>query len=199
MKDCSILVPKILELAKKKRPIKDDLPEMFLVGVRKYGSNSLLDLYDDLLGFYYRDCIFLGTGTTDPGKYFTLHPEELGVTGVAHMDAGWHENAFKIGFHKASDPRLKHEAFISTGLEDVHRDMDKDGDIDEKDKAGKADGVNFHWGWGMATVGRASAGCQVMQMLADLNKALEYGKLSKQTLFSYLLLLEEEIPEAFIC
>jgi hypothetical protein len=175
-------------------------PVCHLFGVQSRGSSSLKDAYDDLIGIvdYNRRCGIVSPGTVDPGAIHTLHPDQIGKVGVAHLDFGWHKDIWEIGMFKKSVPRLTHKAFLSIRYEEVHRDTDKNGIIDEKDLADKADGICHHWGWGGSVVGTSSDGCQVDQFINDLNAEIRLAEDSGLKVFSYLLLKEEEFPQIFL-
>jgi hypothetical protein len=96
--------------------------------------------------------------TTEPGNYYTEHPMNPG--GAARIAFGQYR-AWCVGIHGNSEP---HEALVQCGTIKVHRDKNKDGmrtgdAIDQ----GAGFGVNQHWGYDMANVGKASAGCLVGQ------------------------------------
>lgn len=94
--------------------------------------------------------------TTEPGRYYTTHP--VNKKGAARIEFGQY-NAWQVGMHRGD-----HEALVQTGgAVTVCRDLNKDG----KRTGDKRDtgyfGINQHWGYDLATVGKASAGCLVGQ------------------------------------
>lgn len=93
-------------------------------------------------------------GTTEPGKYYIDNP--LNAQGAARIAFGQYQ-AWQVGTHK------DHEALLQVKPITVYRDRNKDGfrTGDPTDKG--LFGINQHWGYDMAEVGRASAGCLVGQ------------------------------------
>ena len=174
-----------------------DAPECFLFGVQKSGGATPDDAFDDVVGIVVNDNCYVFRGTTNPGQYWILHPEELGNKGAAFLDFGWHKDLWEIGVFKRSVPRLKHTAFISRRLADVHRDIDKNGHIDAADIEAKAEGICCHGMWNMPRVDRGSAGCVGPQKMDDIQMLINIAETSGQKTFSFLHLREDELPDIF--
>jgi hypothetical protein len=99
--------------------------------------------------------------TTEPGDYYTYYP--MNPNGAARIAFGQYF-AWQVGIHGNSDP---HEALVQVALVKVHRDFDQNG-IRTGDALDEGlFGINQHWGYDMAEVGQASAGCLVGQSRAS--------------------------------
>lgn len=90
--------------------------------------------------------------TTEPGRKYTQSP--LSSAGAFRIKFGQYK-AWKVGTHK------DHEALVQcvevTGFRDGNKDFTRTGDRQDKGHFG----INQHWGYDMATVEGASAGCLV--------------------------------------
>lgn len=96
--------------------------------------------------------------TTEPGRFYTQNP--MNPKGAARIAFGQYK-AWCVGMHGNSD---RHEALVQCDLIKVHRDGNKDGlRVGDAIDTGAGFGVNQHWGYDMAEVGKASAGCLVGQ------------------------------------
>lgn len=96
--------------------------------------------------------------TTEPGDHYTFRP--MNPNGAARIAFGQYQ-VWQVGVHGNSEP---HEALVQTaGAVKVCRDLNKDGfRTGDKIEEGWF-GINQHYGYDMAEVGRASAGCLVGQ------------------------------------
>lgn len=95
--------------------------------------------------------------TTEPGKHFTDRPKR--AEGAARIAFGQYK-AWRVGIHGGSEP---HEALRQVADIKVHRDRNKDGyRTGDSIDVGKFY-INQHWGYDMAAVDKASAGCLVGQ------------------------------------
>jgi hypothetical protein len=93
--------------------------------------------------------------TTEPGSYYTERP--LNKNGCARIKFGQY-TAWKLGIHGNSEP---HEALVQVAPVTVCRDRNKDGyRTNDKEDTGVF-GINQHYGFDLANVDRASAGCLV--------------------------------------
>jgi len=184
------------------------IDEVNIFGVEKTGASALDDKFQDVLGINVGDEIHFYRGTTDPGKYYTVNPITYkGVTGGAHLKFGYHHNIWMVGMH-AEGTDFAHEALVQYGNAiTIIRDIDRDGigEDTEPTQTGYF-GINFHRAHPsiiVENVGRYSAGCQVVQNPAshkaamDLIKGSNKYKNNSKARFSYLLLTQEEFPEAF--
>jgi predicted chitinase len=94
--------------------------------------------------------------TTEPGRYYTEHP--LSPGGAARIEFGQYR-AWQVGIHRGD-----HEALVQTGghvtvCRDENRDNLRTGDPRQTGDFG----INQHWGYDLASVDKASAGCLVGQ------------------------------------
>ncbi|MBR0692937.1 glycosyl hydrolase 108 family protein [Bradyrhizobium lablabi] len=98
--------------------------------------------------------------TTEPGRYWTENP--LSPLGAARIAFGQY-SSWQVGMHHADKPS-GHEALVQTGgLVTVCRDLNKDGlRTGDRCQTGIF-GINQHWGFDLAEVDKASAGCLVGQ------------------------------------
>jgi lysozyme family protein len=98
--------------------------------------------------------------TTEPGRYWTENP--LSPLGAARIAFGQY-TSWQVGMHHAGKPS-GHEALVQTGgLVTVCRDLNKDGvRTGDSCQTGQF-GINQHWGYDLAEVDKASAGCLVGQ------------------------------------
>ncbi|WP_454617625.1 glycosyl hydrolase 108 family protein [Bradyrhizobium cenepequi] len=98
--------------------------------------------------------------TTEPGRYYTENP--LSPLGCARIAFGQYVS-WQVGMHHAGKPS-GHEALVQTGgLVTVCRDLNKDGlRMGDRCETGEFF-INQHWGYDLAEVDKASAGCLVGQ------------------------------------
>lgn len=93
--------------------------------------------------------------TTEPGWKYTAQP--FSSAGAFRIAFGQYK-AWKVGWHK------DHEALVQTGGEVTgYRDRNKDGFRTGDSLSTGYFGINQHWGYDMANVDGASAGCLVGQ------------------------------------
>lgn len=108
--------------------------------------------------------VFKSTATTEPGRKYTVRP--LNSNGAFRIAFGQHLNAWVVGIHKPGTSGA-HEALVQvapvTGYRDGNRDYMRTGDLLLTGNYG----INQHWGYDMATVEGASAGCLTSQSRAD--------------------------------
>jgi hypothetical protein len=98
--------------------------------------------------------------TTEPGRYWTEHP--LSPLGAARIAFGQYAS-WQVGMHHADKPS-GHEALVQTGgpvtvCRDLNKDCLRAGDRVQTGHFG----INQHWGYDLAEVDKASAGCLVGQ------------------------------------
>jgi hypothetical protein len=116
--------------------------------------------------------------TTEPGKFFTIHP--LNPGGAARIAFGQFK-AWTVGFHhpEAQPPR-KHEALVQARTVQVFRDKNKDGirPGDKLENASSGSGINQHSGHNQSPgdIGQMSAGCLVGQDDAAHKKFMKIVK-----------------------
>jgi radical SAM superfamily enzyme with C-terminal helix-hairpin-helix motif len=157
------------------------------------------DLFDDTIGIATNDFIKCYSGTTDPGRYFTLNPTTYeGVTGAAHLLHGFHDSAWCVGIH-AKGTSFAHQALIQVGNKvSFWRDVNKNGIYDEGIDVIQDGfiGLNIHRSAlsDPDRIGFYSAGCQTMQKHLDFLEFMSIITSSNSYLqnnkyrFSYLLL-----------
>ena len=186
-----------------------DIDEVNIFGIRREGTTSLDDVFDDILGLNINGNLFLFRGTTDPGKAFTIDPFTVdGVTGAAHVVPGYYPNLWQIGLHGDKANPFSHEALIQWGNKiTVERDTDRSGTIEETEPVQTGYyGIDFHRAHPVSAVdivGRYSAGCQVMRnpdefaFFMNLVKNSKKYKRNSSARFSYLLMTQSDMPEAF--
>lgn len=117
-----------------------------------------LDHWNDTVGIWGGEWA-LYTATVEPGIYYTEHP--MDTDGAAHLlglENGGKPWRFKWGMH-----RNKYEALVQAESFTVQRDKNRDGrpDPDEPKETGDF-GIHIHWGGEGWSVGKWSAGCQVL-------------------------------------
>jgi Putative peptidoglycan binding domain len=113
--------------------------------------------------------------TTEPGRYYTNHPEHFNQTGAARLAFGQYK-AWQLGLHHGHQ-----EALVQTGALRIHRDVNKDGfryTRDQKDpiQIGTGNGINQHSTQANSApewINRYSAGCLVGRRLAWHHSFLE--------------------------
>ncbi len=99
----------------------------------------------------------LWAATTEPGRYFTENPINPGK-GAARIEFGQYK-AWQVGMHRGN-----HESLVQTGgTVTVCRDLNKDGARTGDKRDTGHFGINQHWGYDLAEVDKASAGCLVGQ------------------------------------
>ena len=113
--------------------------------------------------------------TTEPGDYYTQNPTNK--KGCARIAFGYHPPAWKMGFHKGTQPAL-----TQVGQVRIHRDLNRDGLRNRTEAAFLSGpiGLNHHTTstrFNNDEIGKMSAGCLVgrnyvehLQFLALLKK-----------------------------
>ena len=132
-------------------------------------------------------------GTTEPGHYYTYN--RMNPKGAARIQIDVkHEKIWQVGYHGRG--RNRHKALIQWGnAVCVHRDNNEDtfrtGDLLDCGYHG----INFHGGYDMPTtnIGRASAGCQVIQKMAEISAAMEHVERD------YYWLRDDKYRFSYIC
>lgn len=151
------------------------------------------DTWNDRIGYFTSNEIGIYKGTTDPGIYWTMNPEN--TAGAAHLCLGYHKNIWVIDKHKGLYTALCNKWNCNPTR--IWRDTDKDTvqDLNDKLETGRF-GINLHRASSLfllESIGKYSAGCQVVQDAKNfdiiMNKAVESG-LKK---FSYFLFSKNQI------
>ena len=176
---------------------KNNLPiqEYNLIGIRDT-TDIKNDVINDYLGFWTDDKIFIAKGTTDPSVHFTLNKNDRNKNGTFHLDCGWHERIWIIGKHQN-----QYKAFVNRwdqclptrGWRDANFNFERDpSDIAVKDYVG----INLHrmsLNSIATTIGRHSAGCQVVQdpkkynVFFEVAESTEMFKQNNMCAFNYML------------
>jgi len=150
-----------IESAYKRFGGKFDPKGINIFGVRVgSGENSL---FDDIVGIAHDRKLHLFRATTDPGKFWTHNTKRKGV---AHLCDGFHVAGWMVGTHRKGKKGEQRKCLIQTGAEvGIWRDVNKNHQFDDDEDILETGyfGINFHHGYGKDTIGRTSAGCQVIQ------------------------------------
>ena len=110
--------------------------------------------------------------TSEPGNKYTRAP--LNSLGAFRIAFGQYK-AWRVGIHK------DHEALVQCGEVKGYRDSNKDGmRTGDPVVVGSGFGVNQHWGYDMAQVDGASAGCLVGQSKAGHREFMALIKQDKR-------------------
>jgi len=170
-----------------------EIDKFNLFGIRNE-ENQEQDEWNDYIGFFTDINIYFFKGTTDPGYYYTKNP--VNKDGTAHLCLGFHKQIWKIGLHKG-----KYEAFCNKwpcNKTRIWRDFDADGELDYSDEKIYTGyfGINLHRAnedYLVSTVGKYSAGCQVVRNNNSFQFILEEAKKSGLEKFSYFLFNKNQI------
>lgn len=147
------------------------------------GGTPRLDKWDDTVGCF-GAALEVYTATTDPSRYWTVHPEN--PLGAAWLIPGKYN--YRVGYHKTKT----NPALVQNGPVAVRRDRDRDGrpEYGEPTDVGWF-GIHIHRGGrGSLPVGRWSAGCQVI-VAEDWPVFWDHIEASGQQEFQYWLLLAQ--------
>lgn len=169
--------------------------EVNIVGIRNENDQED-DIFNDFIGIITDDIFNMYIGTTDPGAYWTKNGgSNADNLGVAHLCLGLHKDSYMVGFH------YDNEAMVQRGnVVNIWRDKNKNFVQDEKEIFHGYFGINIHRA-GISTIyntiGKWSAGCQVIQKNSDFNEFMSIIKNSNKykqnpvAKFSYFLINEE--------
>ena len=119
--------------------------------------------------------VHLAIATTEPGDFYTKSPTNM--QGAARIAFGYHPPAWKMGFHKGTQPAL-----VQAGNVMIHRDKNRDGlrGRNEPPFLSVPIGLNHHTTsqrFNGEQIGKYSAGCLVGKNYAQ---HLEFLSLLKQ-------------------
>ena len=157
------------------------------------------DVWNDIIVAVIGEEVRVFSGTTDPGVYWTddRNRRKAGwEKGCAHLCLGYHKNAYKVGKHRG------YEALVQWGNKvKIWRDLDADFEQDDNEtvKSGWF-GINIHHGYDARSIGKASAGCQVIRKKSDFLEFMAFVKTSpryrksKSARFSYMLYEKAQVP-----
>lgn len=164
-----------------------------LFGIRDE-SGIKNDVINDKLGFWTDSELFICSGTTDPGVYWTLSKEH-NEAGTFHLLEGHHKAIWTFGIHKGYSALVNDYKYCRPTK--GWRDSDFDFAYSKKDRI-VCDyfGVNFHRMHSdiiVKLIGKYSAGCQVVQNPKDFAYILQRAKESGEKVFNYMLFRKEEV------
>jgi hypothetical protein len=127
------------------------------------------------------------SATSAPGEYYTLNP--MNAAGAARLAFGSYLNSHTFGIHGVAAP---HRALVQCGNLTVCRDLNKDfSSVGDRMYTGSEFAVNIHAAVGspgiVDSIGRYSAGCQVIRLYEQQNIFMQLAKESGLSKFSYSL------------
>ena len=169
-----------------------------IIGVRRdnQGSNT----FDDFLLVMYREEELMVNHrwqvTTDPGKYWLMHP--MNPKGTAVLVPGQYRGTWQLGKHQG-----KYEALVQRKPVKVYRDNSKDEVIDYNNIVTLVDegyfGINIHRSNPYDQsyeINKWSAGCQVFKKVDDFNAFMDLCRDSAKVYgpkFTYTLIDEKDL------
>ena len=170
--------------------------DLNFIGIRS--ANKTANAFDDTIAVAYVDSniiprVFCAPFTCDPGLDYLLTP--MNPKGAAIIPEGQYLGLWQLGKHKG------YTALVQRKPIQVKRDNDKDNLIEgELSAVAEIAGLNFHRALEndiVRTVGKFSAGCQVVQIPEDFNYIISLVNLQiryvKSAIVSYTLISEAEL------
>lgn len=166
-----------------------------LFGVR--ASIHLAGAFDDAIGMAYQEPnghwrLLSWPATTDPGRYYLEHP--LNAHGAAILCPGQYRGVYRAGMHRG-----KYRALVQSKPMRVYRDNDRDAQLEwSGDVREGLYGINLHHAGALLreTIGKSSAGCQVVQDKRDHDVLMHIYDLSTHYYgpsITYTLVTEDEL------
>ncbi len=152
-------------------------------------NNNTPDGWNDFIWIEFKGIFYVFKGTTRPGVYWLQHP--MRESGTFVMMPGQYVDCWKKGLHSG------YPALVQCKPIKGYRDSDKDNLVDPDITKIYTDGQNVdihhaHQYVTQTVIDKYSAGCQVLDAYEDWQTFFElYGE-SPQTLFSYVLLTEND-------
>lgn len=185
----------IASLKKKGYPLFKGDYNLTLVGVRSKNKNA--NTFNDVLVVLFKidkkQHMYCFDMTTDPGVYYRKNP--INIDGTAVLAEGHYPSCWQIGAHRG-----QYYALVQRGEMAVHRDGDRDDDIDVDGAVQRGFfGINLHHGAAnriSLKVDKWSAGCQVLADPVDFELLMALVKKSAQKYgprFSYSLINEADL------
>jgi len=181
------------------------IDEFNMIGVRNT-DNLQQDVINDFLGFWTKDEIFICKGTTDPSVHFTKNTVDRNPAGTFHLIEGFHRQIWCVGQHKGYEALVNNWQHCkpTRGWRDANYNFVRDPeDVEVCDYFG----INFHRMHPtsvVGSIGRYSAGCQVVQHPKDFKYIMDKVKASwmyrgtyAKTVFNYMLFEKDEMPKGF--
>jgi hypothetical protein len=158
--------------------------------------NNALDHWNDTIGIWGGEW-GLYTATVEPGIHYTENP--LNPEGAAHLlglENGGKPWRYQWGMHRG-----KYEALVQAEPFTVQRDKNRSGRPDPNEPKDTGDfGIHLHWGGEGWSVGRWSAGCQVLfggdSSDSPWNEFKAILKESGQSEFTYYLVDGRKLAQA---
>ena len=170
--------------------------DLNFIGIRSNAKHD--DTFNDTIAVAYKDAdgnerVFCAPFTCDPGIYYLRNP--MNASGTAIIPNGQYRSLWILGKHKG------YVALVQRLPVRVLRDNDKNdllgGTISAHPELG---GFNFHRALENSitkTIGKFSAGCQVVQVQEDFNYIISLVRLQvryvKSAMISYTLINERDI------
>ena len=170
--------------------------DLNFIGIRN--TNTKSNDFDDTIAIAYVDSdyrprVFCAPFTCDPGLDYLLTP--MNPKGAAIIPEGQYLGLWQLGKHKGYTALVQRKAIT------LKRDNDKDNLIEGELSAGaEIAGLNFHRALEneiVKTVGKFSAGCQVVKIPEDFNYIISLVNLQiryvKSAIVSYTLISELDL------
>lgn len=170
--------------------------DLNFIGIRSNAKHD--DTFNDTIAVAYKDAdgnerVFCAPFTCDPGKYYLRNP--MNAKGTAIIPEGQYRSFWMLGKHKGYVALVQRKAIR------VLRDNDKNdllgGTLSVHPELG---GFNFHRALENSiakTIGKFSAGCQVVQVPEDFSYIISLVRLQvkyvKSAIVSYTLINEKDI------
>ena len=185
--------PTIIKVLRSKGYAVHEDGQCNIIGVRS--SNNQANSFDDAIHLVWKSNGWQHNQypcTCDPGNYWLESP--MRVEGTAIMVPGQYVNAYCWGLHRG-----QYETLVQRGPGDpvkVYRDANKDEVLDmDPSTIELGHGLNLHHaGTDSTNVEKWSAGCQVFKRLADWKDSVRIWKSTQADLFTYTLILEDDLP-----
>lgn len=184
---------KILDYCKSKKYPISDFNIIYIEGMNINGelNDDEPNQFNDVRAVFDKTkCLDCWQATDEPGRWYTDYP--MNPDGCFRIAFGFHDRAWEIGIHRASDP---HKALVQVGdirgYRDFNQDMIRTGD----ELVAGIFGVNQHWGYDMPPddIGQASAGCLVGRSRFGHRQFMAYCENSGLERFSTIVLPGDEI------
>lgn len=179
------------------------LEEVILFGIQ----NELYqdkDVINDVIGILYKQKdLYVMEGTTNAGKFYTDNP--MNAKGCFHLGYGFHPKIWKIGYHTNYEALVNQKGCgVVTGWRDKDKDHMFTDNVDIIDAGVFAVNLHHMGSKERETIGKNSAGCQVVKNINDwyllfsmIKGSDMYRKVRATTYFSYYLFKKEEQEEIY--
>jgi len=182
--------PTIIKVLRSKGYAVHEDGQCNIIGVRS--SNNQANSFDDAIHLVWKSNGWQHNQypcTCDPGTYYLENPSR--VAGTAILMPGQYP-VYKWDLHGGKYETLCQRA----GTVKVWRDANKDNILDHDGDPNEGwFGINIHHaGTDSTNVEKWSAGCQVFKRLADWKDAVRIWKSTQADLFTYTLILEDDLP-----